>query len=143
MDLDVRIEKHPHNEIAITEVITPSERTYLQPDDSSPVLTYPNQFKLLDTNAIDVIFKETSSESKLECMYITTHDPEELDNTSSVALTVSADGLYSINHIVIPNQQWFDSVKNELNSESGYTYVYYIDDATEIHRVNPADISLD
>ncbi len=143
MDLDVNIQKLPRHEIAITEIITHNSDGYAEPGIDYDPLLRRGWYRYTDTAAIDIVFKETSSESTVECMFVTFRNEEEEDDTASVSFSVSKDGLYSANHIVIPTEAWFNLVKDDPSLHEVYPeYIYYIDEYTNIYRVDSSDTEL-
>lgn len=103
------------------KVIVQDLSTYL-PEDYAGYVKY--KFKKSQTVAIDVleINKTTGSEYGKPTYTV-------YKNTDQVELPVHFDGWFTVNHIILPSKEWFDSerVKPEGSLVNAYDIVYYSD----------------
>lgn len=122
--------------VTITEVDT----HYLNESSTSVA---KNKFRYSDTVSIDVLQLNRSTEQKVQNPVFITRDSE----VKPVQLPVSFDGWFTVCHIVIPNEKWF---QRELKKETGsalnlYDTVYYSDGTKAYKYINgkTSEVSLE
>ena len=113
--------------VAITEIDT----HYLNETSTSIA---KNKFRYSDTVSIDVLQLNRSTEQKVQNPVFTLRDSQ----VKPVQLPVSFDGWFTVCHIVIPNEKWF---QKELKKETGsalnlYNTVYYSNGAKIYKYIN-------
>ena len=113
--------------VAITEIDT----HYLNETSTSIA---KNKFRYSDTVSIDVLQLNRSTEQKVQNPVFTVRDSQ----VKPVQLPVSFDGWFTVCHIVIPNEKWF---QKELKKETGsalnlYNTVYYSNGAKIYKYIN-------
>lgn len=113
--------------VAITEIDT----HYLNETSTSIA---KNKFRYSDTVSIDVLQLNRSTEQKVQNPVFTVRDSQ----VKPVQLPVSFDGWFTVCHIVIPNEKWF---QRELKKETGsalnlYNTVYYSNGAKIYKYIN-------
>lgn len=113
--------------VAITEIDT----HYLNETSTSVA---KNKFRYSDTVSIDVLQLNRSTEQKVQNPVFTVRDSQ----VKPVQLPVSFDGWFTVCHIVIPNEKWF---QKELKKETGsalnlYNTVYYSNGAKIYKYIN-------
>ena len=113
--------------VAITEIDT----HYLNEMSTSIA---KNKFRYSDTVSIDVLQLNRSTEQKVQNPVFTVRDSQ----VKPVQLPVSFDGWFTVCHIVIPNEKWF---QRELKKETGsalnlYNTVYYSNGAKIYKYIN-------
>lgn len=93
--------------------------------NESSTATAKNRFRYSDTVSIDVLQLNKSTEYQIQTPVFTVRDNE----VKPVQLPVSFDGWFTICHIVLPSDEWFNSeLKKDTNSAiSLYDVVYYTD----------------
>ena len=79
------------------------------------------KFKKSQLYMIDVVENTTLNEVKFISKYINTLDEE-------VFIDINFDGWFNVNHIVIPNKEWFDSASE--SEHRLYPSLYYSDGET-------------
>lgn len=102
--------------VTITEV----DGNYL---NETSTATAKNRFRYSDTVSIDVLQLNKSTEHQIQSPVFTVRDNE----VKSVQLPVSFDGWFTICHIVLPSDKWFNQeINKDTNSAiSLYDTVYY------------------
>ena len=102
--------------VAITEIDT----HYLNETSTSIA---KNKFRYSDTVSIDVLQLNKSTDYQIQSPVFTVRD----NDVKSVQLPVSFDGWFTVCHIVLPSDKWFDSeLKKDTNSAINlYDVVYY------------------
>lgn len=91
--------------------------------NESSTATAKNKFRYSDTVSIDVLQLNKSTDYQIQSPVFTVRDNE----VKSVQLPVSFDGWFTVCHIVLPSDKWFDSeLKKDTNSAINlYDVVYY------------------
>lgn len=97
-----------------------------------------NKFRYSDTVSIDVLQLNKSTDQRIHNPVFTIRDSE----VKPIRLSISFDGWFTICHIVIPNEKWFE---RELKKETGsalnlYNTVYY-SDGTKIYKYINGEVS--
>lgn len=104
MDLNIALAVN-NNQITVTDLST----TYLSEDNTNILL---NQFRKSDTSSLIIVtVNKTSGE-------------EVLTTSFGNTVTITEDGWLTINYIVLPTKEWFDSIDTSLLGI--YDIVYYI-----------------
>ncbi len=103
--------------------VTVTDKSEYLPEDSTG--TVKGKFKFSETVSVDVLQLNKSSETEYLIPTYTNHLEQE-----DVTLSISKDGWYSIVHLILPSQQWF---QNELEKTEGsalglYNIVYFVED---------------
>lgn len=77
-------------------------------------------------------------ESTLQAYKINTHyeTDEHLPVPDESDLDFVVDGLYEVNHLILPTLEWYETYKTEVFGENGFTSVYFID-GEDVYKVNP------
>lgn len=65
--------------------------------------------------------------------YLTEDGVQVIDESQ---LDFKVDGLYEVNHIILPTLEWYETYKEEVFGVNGFTGVYFIDE-DKIYKVHP------
>lgn len=86
------------------------------------------EFSYNDTASIDIIKLNKLQETVVKDYVISLHK----NQNDSIQIPIKFDGWFTIQHIVIPNKDWFDrELSNQSNSQLDlYSIVYYTDGNT-------------
>lgn len=122
MDLVINICNEKQCTVAITDTTIVGEGGYL-PASSTAIVK--NRFRYQDTVSIDVLQLNKSTGVEIQHSLFTKRNNE----INPVKLPVTFDGWFTICHIVLPNEDWFNNELNKSQSSaiSLYDTVYYSD----------------
>lgn len=122
--------------VKITEVVG----DYL---NESSTATAKNKFRYSDTVSIDVLQLNKSTEYQIQTPVFTIRDNE----VKSTQLPISFDGWFTICHIVLPSDKWFNTeLEKGMNSAANLYDVVYYTDGKQIFKYvdnNSQEVTLD
>lgn len=122
--------------VKITEVVG----DYLS---ESSTATAKNKFRYSDTVSIDVLQLNKSTEYQIQTPVFTIRDNE----VKSTQLPISFDGWFTICHIVLPSDKWFNAeLEKGMNSAANLYDVVYYTDGKQIFKYvdnNSQEVTLD
>lgn len=105
--MNLAIEIKPDYNGTISVIDYTQETEYINEEVEELLPSYTN-FKYSETCTIDVLSRITSESVTMTTITYTQHDSE----ADSVRLPLPEDGFYSVDHIVLPNKEWIEAVKD-------------------------------
>lgn len=122
MELNIKVCTDDTCKIVVRDDTEVGGNGYL-PESSS--VTVKGRFKYSDTVSIDVLQHNKTNSPEIQIPIYTLHS----EQPAPIVLPVSFDGWFSVYHIVLPSQDWFNKEKGkqEGSSLSLYDTVYFSD----------------
>lgn len=96
-------------------------------DEETDVVTSYGYFKYSQTASINAIIKVETNKITLIDVLLDKHE-EDLD---SVTFNVSADGYYTVDHVILPNMDWYE---NSTNDYREYYDTIYVTDGEKVYK---------
>lgn len=113
------------------KVIISDQSEYLPEDFTG---TAKGKFKFSETVTINVLKLNKVQENVVKTYQISEH----VDLNKSIELPIKFDGWFTVEHIVLPSKQWFETeiVKNTGSALNLYSIVYFADNDTIYKYIN-------
>lgn len=96
---------------------------YLDENDLS--INIFRKYKYSQSVTINILSKYVKDQFIYNSNIINNHSHEDV-----TSFTLLNDGLYKINHVIIPNLKWYNIIKNDVEYISQYSEIYYYDEIT-------------
>lgn len=124
MEFSIDIHTSMNGEIII-EDFSKEYNQYLD-EDASVVYSY-DEFKYSQTASLNAIIKVETKKITLIDVLLDDHT-EDLD---SVTFHVDADGYYTVDHLILPNMEWYETSSNDYRE---YYETIYVTDGEKVYK---------
>lgn len=95
-------------------------------------------FSYEDTITLDIITLEKVAGPELIAIVYTTHEYGK--NLNEVNLPIGDDGLFNVNHIIIPTVDWYYKQKDKTNNKLYKYESIYVSDGKNVYRLNNGEL---
>lgn len=129
MEFDVNISTEKCGKITITDYAIDYNQ-YI--DEDVEDISEFDKYKFSQSVTINCILKVTPSSATILDVLQNTHESFEDQST----FNVKDDGYYVIEHFVIPNKNWYNTVASDYNEVNEYSTIYIADQGKIFKQLN-------